>query len=561
MSQLLAGHTRAVRLFVAAALLSALGCRATPTSNKGSAAPTGGDLVATVRTEPRNFARFGARESTTDLVALLLHAGLVRINRVTDEVEPWLAESWTRAADGLHYTIKLRPGVKFSDGHPLTSDDVVFSFEAAYSAGQGDTMQIDGRPIAAAPVDPLTVALTFPGPFAPGLRLLDNLIVLPRHKLGAALKNGTLARAWGPSTPPAEIVGLGPFTLTAYQPGERLEFARNPNYWRRDASGGRLPHLDRVTLDVVPEQNTELLRLEAGQSDAMASEVPSEAYASLKRGAESGTLRLYDLGPALYPDFLSFNLKPGAFAGDPRASWLQRDELRQAISLAVDRQLFVDTVFLGAGVPMYGPVSPANKKWYWTRTPVTPHDPARARALLASIGITPDHPARFTILTMKGRPTFERAVAVIRDELKKVGVDVDVVALEGNAVIQQIFSGKYDAVYFNFFLSDTDPAMSKDYWMSSGSEHFWNLEQKTPATEWERRIDDQIRALTITDDPAGRKRQFDEVQRIFIEHQPMIYFAAPRIFVGSSTRLGNVTPAVSRPQLLWSPDTLTVTPR
>jgi peptide/nickel transport system substrate-binding protein len=514
----------------------------------------------TVRTEPRNFARFGAREATTDLVALLIHAGLVRINRATDDVEPWLAESWTRSADRRQYTIKLRPDVMFSDGQPFTSDDVVFSLAAAYVAGQGDSLMIDGQKLVAAAVDPQTVTLTLPEPFAPGLRILEALTILPRHKLDAALRDGTLARAWGPSTPVSDLAGLGPFVLASYQPGQRLVFTRNPHYWRRDSAGVQLPYVDRLTLDVVPEQNTELLRLESGQSDATAAELPTDAYASLKRGAETGTLRLYDLGPSLYPDFLSFNLKPGAFAGDPRASWIQRDELRRAISLAVDRQAFADTVFLGAAVPVFGAVSPANTRWYWAGTPAG-HDPAQAKRLLASIGITPERPARFTLLTQKGRPTFERAAAVIREELKPIGLTVDVAALDGNAVVQQILSGKYDAVYFNFFLSDTDPALSSDFWLSSGSEHFWNPEQKTPATEWEGRIDGLIRTLAVTDSVEERQRLFDEVQAIFVEHQPMIHFVAPRVFVASSTRLGNVTPANVRPYLLWAPDTLTVTAR
>jgi peptide/nickel transport system substrate-binding protein len=330
--------------------------------------------------------------------------------------------------------------------------------------------------------------------------------------------------------------------------------------------------LDRVVLDVVPDENTELLRLESGQSDLTLSQLPAEDYAPLKRAADAGRARLYDLGPALYPDLFWINLRPGAFAGDPRASWLQREELRRAISLAVDRQQFADTVFLGAGVPVFGPVSPANKKWYWEGTPIIPYDPAQAKKLLASIGLIDRRgdgmlrdqngtEARFAIVTQKGRPSSERGVSVIRDQLKKIGLTVDIVALEGNAVIQQIYGGKYDAIYFNAYLSDNDPAATPDFWLSSGSAHFWNPEQKTPATDWEKRIDEQMHAVTASNDPGERKRAFDEVQRVFVDHQPAIYFVAPRIFVGSSMRIGNVTPVITRPQLLWSPDTITVASR
>ena len=111
------------------------------------------------------------------------------------------------------------------------------------------------------------MVVKFPSTFGPGIRLLDNLPILPRHKLEAALTAGTLAKMWDVSTPPAEMVGLGPFVLETYQPGQRLVFVRNPRYWRTDAQGKRLPALDRLTLEIVPDQNAEVLALQTGQID------------------------------------------------------------------------------------------------------------------------------------------------------------------------------------------------------------------------------------------------------------------------------------------------------
>jgi peptide/nickel transport system substrate-binding protein len=513
-----------------------------------------------------------SREATTDFVASLLQAKLVLVNRVTDGLEPGLAERWTRAEDGLSYTLVLRRNVTFADGHPFSADDVVFSLEAAYAVPlSAEALQVDGQHLRLRVVDPHMLVLTLPARFAPGLRILDNLWILPRHKLEAALKNKTLNSAWGLSTAPSDITGLGPFVLSAYSPGQRLTFTRNLRYWRTDDHGTGLPYLDRLTIEIVPEENTELLRLTSGASDATISEVPAEAYATIKRAADAGRLHLHDLGVGLDPDAFWINLKPGAFASDPRRAWLQRDELRSAISMAVDRQLFADTVFLGAGVPVWGPVTPANKKWYTPDLPRSPYDPAAAKTLLASIGLTDRNgdgmledpnrtPVRFTIVTQKGRPSLERGVAVIRDELKKVGIGVDVVALDGGAVVEQITSGKYDAIYFHPFLTDTDPASNPDFWLSSGSAHFWDLEQKTAATDWERRIDELMVRQAQTLDEAERKRLFVDVQRIFAEHQPAIYFVAPRVFAAASGRLANVSPAIQRPQLLWSPDSVAVTP-
>ena len=128
-------------------------------------------------------------------------------------------------------------------------------------------------------------------------------------------------------------------------------------------------------------------------------------------------------------------------------------------------------------------VTSANKKWYWADTPRTPHDPGRAKELLASIGLVDrngdgileddrNQPARFTLLVQKGKTALERGAAVIRDELKKVGLVVDVVALDPGAVIQRFTSGeRYDAVYFSILSTDTDPAVNLDFWFSSGSAH------------------------------------------------------------------------------------------
>lgn len=569
-----------VTLLVATAAMGAA-CGAPGSSNAGQTAgagapgiPRGGNLIVSVRAEPRSFNRLATRDSTTELLTSLTQAKLVRINKVTQEVEPWLAESWTRSDDGRRYTLKLRPDAVFSDGQPFTSADVIFTFKAIYDEKTGsnlaDSLTANGKKLQVTAIDPHTVEIVFAEPFAAGVRLLNNLPIVPRHKLEAALDAGQLGSAWSLSTPPSEIVGLGPFVLAAYAPGQRLVFDRNPRYFRKGTDGSALPYLDRLTIEIIPDQSAEMLRLEAGQTDATATEIAPEAYAPLKRAADEGRVKLLDLGPGLDTNSLWFNLKPGAFAGDPRVAWLQRDELRQAISLAVDRQLLADTVYLGAAVPVYGPITPANKKWYWDGLPKTPHDPEAAKQKLGVIGLTDrngdgmledarNRPAQFTIMTQKGRPDLERACAVIRDEMKKVGVVVDVVALEVGALIDRFANtGKYEAVYFSAYATETDPALNPDFWFSFGSAHLWNMAQKTPATGWERQIDELMAKQIASPDDNERKRLFNEVQQLFAEHAPVVYFAAPRVYVAMSSRMTNVIPAISRPQTLWEPDTIAV---
>jgi peptide/nickel transport system substrate-binding protein len=574
----LTGHARIIALIlaIAAGVGSGVGCRSDrETLPAGATAPQrGGDLLVSLRSDPQSFNWYTRHDSSTYLVTLLTQAWLVRVNRITDAIEPWLAESWSASPDGLRYTIKLRPGITFADGSPFTADDVVFSLAAAYDEQGGsimaDSMRVGGKDLTAESVDPATVVVTFPGPFGPGLRLFDNLPILPKHKVQAPARESGLGATWRASSNLDDITGLGPFTLTDYAAGQRLVFTRNARYFRKDASGSQLPLLDRVVVEIVSDQSAETLRLESGQIDAPANEIRLEDYAIIKRAADAGRLKLFDVGIAEGADSLWFNLKPGAFAGDPRAAWIQRDELRKAISLAVDRRTFADAVYLGEAVPVFGPITPGNKAWFAPDLPQPAHDPAKARALLASIGLTDrngdglledaaNRPARFTLLTAKGQTALERGVSVIRDELRKIGVTVDTVLMDGNALTGTFVGGKpYDAIYFSLIPSDRDPALNLDFWLSGGGSHFWNAGQPAPATVWEREIDQLMTKQAASLDQDERRALFTQAQRIFAEHEPMIYFAAPRIYVATSARVMNVTPMLRRPQALWSPDTIAV---
>jgi len=556
-------------------LAAADGCSrsATPPAATGSVIRPGGAIVASVRSEPRTFNRLVCSDRTCELIGFLTQARLVHINRVTQEVEPWLAESWTRSDDGLRYTLKLRPNVRFSDGQPFTSADVAFTLAAIYDPKTRtpwvDSLQVHGKNLGVATPDAQTIVLTFPSSYGPGLRMLDNLPIYPRHKLQAALDAGTMRDAWNATSPPADTVGLGPFMLTEYVRGQRLVFVRNPHYWRKDANGVALPYLDQITVEYVPEQDAEVVRLRSGETDMSVTELRPADYAPLKRDADAGKIKFTDLGLSYDADFLLINLKPNAFGADPRAAWLQKEELRRAISMAVDRDAFVNTVFFGAGVPVFQPITPANRKWFASDVPRPPYDPAGAKRLLASIGLTDrngdgvledanNKPARFTLLTQKGRSERERATVVIRDELRKLGLLVDTVYLEYGEVMTRLLSSQFEALYFGFTFSDTDPASNADMWLSSSASHFWNPSQAKPATEWEARIDELMARQIASQDEAERRRVFAEVQKIFVEHQPLVYFGAPRIFVATSARVVHATPAPITPQLLWAADTIAV---
>ena len=538
-----------------------------------SDAPTrGGVITSSLRSEPRTFNRWVDGNFPPELIAQLTQSKLIRINRSTQEVEPALAESWAASPDNLTFTLKLRDA-SWSDGTPFTSADVVFTFTAVYdpkvNSILASSLRAGGQPLAVTAPDARTVVIRYPGPFGPGIAMLDNLIIAPKHKLEAALNAGTFAQAWGVATPVNELVSLGPFVLTRYEPGQRLVFDRNARYWKKDAAGVALPYLDQIILEVVPDQNAELVRLQAGQIDMLQQQVRPEDVATLRPMADQGKVQLLELGVGTDPDLFFFNLRPQHWAKDPRGSWMARKEFRQAISHGVDREAFANTVFLGAGVPIWGPITPGNQKWFSPNVPRYGFSIDKAKELLAGLGLAnrdadewledeKGTEARFTLLTYRGNSSLERGAAVFREDLRPLGIAVDVVALEQGALIERMIKGDFEAI--SFFISSTnlDPAMNPDFWLSSGSAHIWNIGQATPATEWEKQIDDLMLKMMSGTDQAERKQLFDQVQKIFAENLPVLYFVAPRMYMGVSTRVGSMSPTILRPQLLWSADTLTV---
>lgn len=546
------------------------------TSSLPSAVPIpspGGTLVASTRTDPRSFNRIAQPELATELFTMLTQAKLVRINRSTTELEPWLAEAWSASPDGRTYTLTLRDGLRWSDGAPFTADDVLFSFAALYdpqtTSALATSFRPGGKPLDVTAPDARTIVVRFAQTFGPGIRLLDGLPILPRHKLEAALKAGTFAKAWAPDTPPADLVGMGPFVVTEYRPAERVVFARNPHYWRTDARGVRLPYAEGLTLEIVPDQDAELVRLQAGAIDFMQQPLRAADVETLKPLEAQGKVQVLELGVSPDADSLVFNLRPERWAADPRRAWLPRKEFRQALSHAVDREAFANAVFLGAAVPIHGPVTPGNPRWFWPSIPRYEFSRDKALGLLGGLGLqnrdadewledAQGTEARLTMLTFRGNRALERGAAVVRDALRQVGIAVDVVALDANAVRQAVVGSDFETAFITFSTSDPDPAMSTDLWLSSGGAHFWHLGQASPATEWERRIDDLMAQQAATVDEQERKRLFNEVQRIFSEHLPMLHFAAPRVYIGASARLVNPTPALTRPNLLWSADTLAI---
>lgn len=532
----------------------------------------GGKIVATYRTEPASFNRYVSPGPAEDLIARLIHATLVRLDRTTGRVEPRLARQWTASPDGLTWTFALRDDVAFSDGTPFTSADVVFSFQAVYdprvNSQIGDSLLIGGQPMRVRALDAHTVAILFPSPYAPGISLLDALPILPAHKLRAALEAGTFREAWNVTTPLADIVGLGPFVLQQYVPAQRLVFARNPKFWLRDADGRPLPYLDQLELQFTPDQNAEVLRLQAGEADLMTDRVRVEDLASLQALSARGQLALHPAGVSISPDMLWFNLAPASKSARDRP-WLQRDEFRHAVSQAVNRTALVNTVFLGEAVEIAGPITPGHGDWFLPDLPRPAFDPAAAAGTLAAIGLIDRNgdgwrdddrgrTASFSLLTVKGNSVRERSAVMIQEQLRQVGVKVDVEPREQRSMVGQWSTGDYDAIYYAMEFDSFDPGRNLEFWLSSGPFHVWHPNQTSPSTSWEAHIDALMTQQSTTLDVAERHKLFADVQRVLAEHEPVLYFAAPKVIVATSARVRGVAASVLAPFVFWNAERLYV---
>lgn len=532
------------------------------------------NVVATLRTEPESFNRLVTASAAVDAITPLIHAPLIKVDRTDGTLMPWLADRW-EALDSTRYRLHLRRDIRFSDGTPFTADDVRFTFEALYdprvASALGSGLRIGGVPLTLTVEDAHTVLLEFPVPYGPGLAMLDVLPILPRHRLEASLRDGRFAQAWTPSTPPEEIVGLGPFVVEAVSPGESVSFVPNPHYFRRAEDGSTLPRAPRIIVRVVPDQSAEMVQLESGAAHFGTGGLRAEDLAAFRTLEQQDRVRLHDVGVALDPNALWFNLAEGARPATARP-WLQRRELRHAISRAVSRTRIVDTVYLGAAQPVMTPVTPGHGAWHAGDVEPHAHDPVEAARLLDSIGLrdrdgdgmrddASGRTARIALLTQRGHTIRERTAAIIQEDLARVGIGVDIVALEVGSLIARIGSGDYDAVLFGLQASGVDPAVNLDFWLPEGVFHFWNPAQREPAADWERRIAELMVPVVNATDRDTRLTAFHEVQRVFARELPAIYFAAPRVVLATSSRLQGVRPSLLQPHVLWMPDELRVEAR
>jgi len=519
----------------------------------------GGTLVVAQLGDPRTFNPIVAQETSSTDVLRPMFDGLLEQNYISGELEPALAETWTVSVDGRAWTFTLREGVQWSDGSPLTIDDVLFTLDAVFTDGVQtalrDPLMIDGKSIRYRKLDDRRVQFTTERPAGLFLRLIATLPIVPKHKLAAALgKGGTeFNKAWDVHSDLSEIVGTGPFVLDSYVAGERVTYLRNGRHWKVDGKGNRLPYLTRYVRLVVPTQDTQRLKFLAKETDLYTAR-PRE-FADLKRSERTGNYSVQDGPEALGAEFLVLNQNPAAVT-PPKLTWFQDVQFRRAINYAINRGAIVQQVYAGRATPAWGPLSPADKPYVYPNLPQSPYDLNRALQLLAEAGYQKDpdgllRDARgeiveFVLSTSLGNPEREAIGNILRQDFTSLGIRVAFSPEGLNTLIGKLVgTHRWEAMIIGL-AGAIEPAVgSRNVWMSSGALHMWHPEQEKPATDWEAEVDRLFDEIGREVDPGKRTQLYYRWQEIIALQMPLMFFAYPKTQTAVRNTLGNVKPGLN----------------
>jgi len=513
-------------------------------------AQAGGELHFCLHGEPKTFNPVFVDDEASENLRYLTGGVLIRLNRQTQALEPALATSWAISKDRRTITFHLRKGVYFSDGTPFTSSDVAYTMKLLLDPNThsptGDAFQSGEGKAEVRAAAPEVVSITFPAPIAGLERLFDQVAIMSAN------------------SPKKEMAVLGPFYVSDYKAGSSILLRKNPNYWKHDAKGASLPYVDSIQLDIQRNRDIELVRFRRGELQLI-NRLDPEQFEKLKQ--ENSSLAR-TAGTGLDAEEFWFNQVPTAPLAPHKKAWFQTTEFRKAISLAINRSDLSRIVYKGFARPAFGPVSPANRFWFNSALTEPKYDPQGALRLLTQAGFHYDketlkdragNRVEFTLVTNSGNPAREKMAAMIQQDLSQIGIKVNIVTLDFPSLIERMTrTFDYEACLLGLVNTDLDPNGVMTVWMSSGENHQWNPNQKTPATPWEAEIDKLMREQASAATEKERKVKFDRVQQIAAEQQPFIYLINKDVLTAVSPALIGASPVVLNPQAFWNAETLRV---
>lgn len=498
-----------------------------------SATPATGDsLVEGTIGEASTLVPILASDASSHAVAGQIYNGLVKYDKNLNIVAD-LAESFDISPDGLTITFHLRRGVKWHDGKPFTSRDVLYTYRVIVdpktpTAYAEDFKQV--KNISAS--DEHTVKVVYGEPFAPALASWGTNI-LPAHLLeGRDITKSPLAR---------EPVGTGPYRFKEWVDGQKIVLEANHDYFE-----GR-PYIDRLIYRLIPDTSTMYMELKAGSIDLM-SLTPVQHARQTANPDFTSRFNKYRYPSSGYL-YMGYNLRHPLF-GDKR--------IRQAMTAAINKDELIQGVLFGMGQKAHGPIVPG--RWaYNPNVKDIAYDPKQAVELLAQAGwkeknsdgilVKDGKPFKFTILTNQGNQQRLMTAQIVQQRLRQVGIDVKIRIVEWAAFLKEFINkGNFEVVMLAWNISQ-DPDMY-DVWHSSktnpGELNF--IGYKNPE------VDRLLVAGRNTFDIEKRKQAYFRIQEILADEQPYTFLYVPDALPVVSARIRGIEPApagIGHNQIRW----------
>jgi peptide/nickel transport system substrate-binding protein len=514
------------------------------------AANAANELRFCLRTEPKTFNPLLVEDESSSSIRYLTGGVLIRLNRYTQELEGELATKWKVSENGRRIDFELRRGVRFSDGTPFSCDDVAYTMrqlmDPALHSSTGDAFRSAPGEVEIKCTSPSSATVRFPGPVAALAKQFDEVAVLSA------------------ASPRKESAVLGPFELGEYKPGAYVLLKRNPNYWKRDANGHALPYLDSIRLEIQQNRELELLRFRRGELD-LVNKLDPDMFDRLSSEMPRAVV---DAGPSLDWETVFFNQLQNSPLPEYKRRWFRSADFRRAVSEAIRRDDMVRIVYHGHARAAAGPVSVANHFWLNPSIKPASGSDTAALALLQHSGFRRSGSAlldrdgnkvEFSMITNAGNKLHERMLALIQQDLARVGIELNVVALDFPSLIERISrTYNYESVLMAWSNIDLDPSAQMNIWLSSAANHQWNPSEKTPESVWEAQVDKLMQEQNSSQDPNKRKAYFDQVQQIVAEQAPMLFLVNPNALSAVAPNVKNATPAVLDPQTFWNAERLQI---
>ena len=541
-----------ILVIIAIATSLLIGCSNAMLKSDASQTP---QIVDAILSDPKTFNPVLTSDATSSAVVSMMFDGLITQNPITGETEPALAKSWTVSDDDLEIVFTLRKDLKWSDGKPLTADDVVFTFNRLYL---NDEIPYNGRATLkvgesqAFPqvekLNDLQIEFTLPEPFAPFFDTIGKSI-LPKHILEPSVeqrdRDGKLLifSTWGVDTPPQKIVGNSAYKMSEYANAQRIIFTANPYYWKQGENGAELPHIKRVVWQIVESTDTSFLQFRSGGLDSLA--ITPEFFSLLKKEADRGNFSVYNGGAAYGNIYITFNLNQGSRNGKPlvdpvKSRWFNDVRFRQAIAYSIDRQSIINNLYRGLGQPQNSPIS-IQSPFYDDSLPGYDYDIDKAKALFQEAGFTYNSQQQlvdrdgnrvvFTLNTNAGNKIREGMGSQIKEDLKKVGIRVNYKPLAFNLLLDLLDNSlQWDCILLGL-TGGNEPNNGANVWYPDGDLHMFNQAKEDiegrKVSDWERQIGQLYIKAAKELDKAKRKEIYAEVQAIISEKVPFIYLVNP----------------------------------